>query len=264
MTLQKFKKYRVAFTDQILSNVSDNYPVPSPFQVAWNSENQSPATISFHKSTFPFDPSKEYIDEIIISPSNESVDEVIIMSDEDIGIDDTNWWIANGAIAFLDVDEPSFIVAGYNMSCEKHKLNKSSNILLDRLMVGQLRERSSVVNPTITIEYPEGSTPSFNYVYIPSFERYYYVTEIVFINNNLWSISLSVDVLMSFASDIILMYAEIERQEFVYNQELVDSERLAVNGYEVVIDEETTINPDTIFDVPTTTPTWSYVLGVYS
>lgn len=87
-------------------------------------------------------------------------------------------------------------------------------------LVGYLREASSVVDPVITIERSDPT--GFNYVYIPEFNRYYFVEGIGSDLNNLVSISLHVDVLMTYKAQIATMKAVIKRQENVYNTYLDD------------------------------------------
>lgn len=97
---------------------------------------------------------------------------------------------------------------------EKNKLNKTFNN--QRTYRGNLRQEASITNPQIIIEAENLSL--FNYMYIPQFGRYYYITDIVSIRNNLWSVFGKVDVLMSFKDGIlscpvVLSDSEITEQE---------------------------------------------------
>lgn len=69
-------------------------------------------------------------------------------------------------------------------------------------ITGTLKESTSIKNPIITIEYPP-TIAGYNYCYIEDFARYYFISDIKSLRNNLWSLSLRVDVLMSFANDIL-------------------------------------------------------------
>lgn len=81
---------------------------------------------------------------------------------------------------------------------EKNKLDKSlSNELKFN---GKLREESSVVNPSIMIQTTNPS--GYNYAYIPEFNRYYFITDMVSVRTGIWEISMHVDVLMSFKDGI--------------------------------------------------------------
>ena len=81
---------------------------------------------------------------------------------------------------------------------EKNKLDKSLSSELK--FNGKLREESSVVNPSIMIQTTNPS--SYNYAYIPEFNRYYFITDMVSIRTGIWEISMHVDVLMSFKDSI--------------------------------------------------------------
>lgn len=66
---------------------------------------------------------------------------------------------------------------------------------------GSLRSESSVINPTFVIQ--ANNITQYNYCFIPDFNRYYFITDIVSIRTNLWRVSCRVDVLMSFKSQIL-------------------------------------------------------------
>lgn len=88
----------------------------------------------------------------------------------------------------------------YNNISEKNVIRKTINNPLS--MSGTLRESTSVINPVITIEAPV-TIVGYNYCYIPDFSRYYYVVDVKSMRNNLWAVTLRVDVLMSFQNDIL-------------------------------------------------------------
>ena len=81
---------------------------------------------------------------------------------------------------------------------EKNKLNKTIENELN--FVGTLRRETDIINPSIIIE--ADNLTQYNYMYIPEFGRYYFITGITSIRNNLWEISGKVDVLMSFKDGI--------------------------------------------------------------
>ena len=53
----------------------------------------------------------------------------------------------------------------------------------------------------------------FNYVYIPDFERYYYVDTITAVKKNFYEVNLTVDVLMSFSAVITSSRGRITRSD---------------------------------------------------
>lgn len=97
----------------------------------------------------------------------------------------------------------------YYNSSEKNKIGKS--LSKELTMDGNLRDECSVISPTILVEHSNLS--NYNYAYIPEFKRYYFITEITSVRNNLWRISLKVDVLESFKSDILNLSCIVDKQQ---------------------------------------------------
>lgn len=101
----------------------------------------------------------------------------------------------------------------FNYSKERNRINKT-DYLTDRfVMNGNLKDKTSVTNPTILVEKTNPSKYGYNYLYIPEFERYYFIDDIVQVRNKLWEISAHVDVLFSFMEDILKNKAIIEKAE---------------------------------------------------
>lgn len=84
-------------------------------------------------------------------------------------------------------------------SSEKQAINKS--IDSGTTLTGSLRNESSVINPSFIIEHENPS--GFNYCYISDFGRYYFITNITAMRTGIWKIECSVDVLMSFKTQIL-------------------------------------------------------------
>lgn len=78
---------------------------------------------------------------------------------------------------------------------------------------------SSVLSPVV--EAAVNSFPAWNYCYIPDFGRYYFVTSTTY-NRGLWEISLSVDVLASFKTQIGNTSLYVTRSSTRQNQALID------------------------------------------
>lgn len=90
---------------------------------------------------------------------------------------------------------------------EKNKITKTFTTLAT--VNGVLKEESSVKNPVITFEL---SNPSnYNYAQIPAFGRYYWIDDITSVRNGIWRISMTVDPLKSFSSQILQLSPIIER-----------------------------------------------------
>lgn len=118
--------------------------------------------------------------------------------------------------------EGGFDLMLYQNSAEVNRVDKTSYLVSVDTLTGVFREECSMQRPSILINTLE--IPSFNYVYIPVFNRYYYVTSITTVSYGLWRVELNCDVLMSFKDKIKSLSALIGRQENDYNNYLVDNE----------------------------------------
>lgn len=74
----------------------------------------------------------------------------------------------------------------------------------------QLKDGVSLTNPILLIRASQFNT-GYNYCYIPKWERYYFVNNIKFNTGGIFEISLAVDVLASFKSDILAGKAYVRR-----------------------------------------------------
>lgn len=86
----------------------------------------------------------------------------------------------------------------YVNNSEKNKIGKT--LTNDFSLSGTLRDATNIINPVILIEISE--IDNYNYCYINNFNRYYFITDITVIRTGLFAISLMVDVLESFKTDI--------------------------------------------------------------
>ena len=79
---------------------------------------------------------------------------------------------------------------------------------------------------TITIDSTTDLS-SVNYAHISDFSRYYYVEQITALRNNIWTLTLRPDVLMSFASGIKALTGTIDRNEGLADAYLQDGQYVA-------------------------------------
>lgn len=86
---------------------------------------------------------------------------------------------------------------------------------------GNLRNSSSVVDPIIIIE-TDVNLSDANYMTINSFNRKYFITDIVSVGLNRWEIHAHVDVLASFKDEIRGSSAVLKRQQNKWNLYLDD------------------------------------------
>lgn len=161
----------------------------------------------------------------------------------------------------------------YQNTASERKVNKSPFLVLVMDMDGFLRDESSVTNPIVMLEtrasrqriQAEGedveasgdlieydyqtadALPEFNYAYIPDFNRYYFVSEIVSVRTGLWRVSMRCDVLMSFKSDFIKegVYFFCERADEIPSPSVLDDPLISWSEKEEVTYTDLTLGTQT-------------------
>lgn len=150
-----------------------------------------------------------------------------------------------------------FDIIFYKNRSEPNRVDKSPYLEFFTILTGTLRNSTSVINPSILIELIDkrdqvqsnnkdvvdsdnnkviiteiSDLVKCNYCYIPIFNRYYYINDIISVKNKLWEIVMSVDVLMSYKDKILEQSGIIDRNEFEFNKFLED-DRVPVLDYDV-------------------------------
>lgn len=97
---------------------------------------------------------------------------------------------------------------------------------------GTLKEGCSVTDPTILIAVDD--IHNVNYMYIPDFNRYYFVTNVSVERRGLWAVTGHVDVLSTYKSAIRSCTGVIARQQYDYNLYLDDDKFMVESKREVV------------------------------
>lgn len=116
--------------------------------------------------------------------------------------------------------------------------NKSaSNVVgktleLVETMSGSFKQPFNVLDPTLQLSKAI-DVLTYNYVYIPEVERYYYVTSQPVYQHGYYEISLHEDVLESTKTDFLPLPAIIARQQSKYNAYLNDSRYPVLNKQQV-------------------------------
>ena len=98
----------------------------------------------------------------------------------------------------------------YNTTSDNRVLNK--HITLIKEIDAELKDANNVISPTLKIQRFEG-WEKVNYIYIKSFNRYYYVNTIKQLLGNTILLDCSVDVLMSNKDAIRNLTCIIDKQE---------------------------------------------------
>ena len=137
----------------------------------------------------------------------------------------------------------------YKNRAEPNRVDKTPYLELQAIISGELRNETSVLTPVIMIENVDNifivddnkryvtsdnlrikyssnivNLLECNYCWIPSFNRYYTITDIVSYRNRLWSLSMGVDVLMSYKNEIFDIDVFCIRQEYEVNGKIPDNE----------------------------------------
>lgn len=108
----------------------------------------------------------------------------------------------------------------YQCTCESNRVDKTEYLKLIDTISGTMRDSISMTDMSIEIEYP---IPTFNYVYIPLFNRYYFVDDITAVVYGVWDVALSVDVLMTYKDTIKTLEAFVDRSQSNYNLKVIDN-----------------------------------------
>lgn len=114
----------------------------------------------------------------------------------------------------------SFNITFMNNQEELNKISKRPAAVMT--LTGHLREETDIVNPVINIEY-SGTLTNVNYMWIPEFNRYYFITEIESIRTGLWRVYGHCDVLKTYSEAILGTPCVVARNESEYNLMLNDS-----------------------------------------
>lgn len=125
----------------------------------------------------------------------------------------------------------------YRYTGEKNRVNKDPYLTEIATHEGYFKNSASMENPVILMQ---GSLSSYimennnfvNYAYIYSMGRFYFVTDIVSVRNDLTEVHLHVDVLRSFKDSLLANYAIVQRSESNYSLYIDDSQFMAYQNQE--------------------------------
>ena len=113
--------------------------------------------------------------------------------------------------------------------------NSSDNRCINKTLTneftisGTLREETTVVNPEITVI--SSSPLRYNYCYIPTLRRYYYINNIISVKNGVWKLIMQVDPLMSFRNDILVLQVVVSKQSSIeHGDEYIDDGSLVTDN----------------------------------
>ena len=112
------------------------------------------------------------------------------------------------------------IIDLYQNMSERNRLDKDITLVYE--LTGDLKEDTSIIDPVIKISADVSDMASINYMYIPAFERYYFINDVISINNDICELHAHVDVLSTYKDGIRAQRAIVSRQEKKWNLYLND------------------------------------------
>lgn len=120
----------------------------------------------------------------------------------------------------------AFSIRLYSSISEKNRLEKNDYLTRIMELNGVLKAPTSISNPSVIIETPNGVADlnKVNYAYCFQFHRWYFVVDTISISNKLTQLNLKVDVLMSFRTNLLLNTGMVARNEFDYDAFIVDNQ----------------------------------------
>ena len=101
----------------------------------------------------------------------------------------------------------------YKNSSENNVIGKTLTQI--KSVEANLKNDVSVINPTLVLNYTANIFES-NYCYIPKFNRYYFIDEIVPISGDRCIVKCRVDVLESFKEDIKSLTVILDKSQSIY------------------------------------------------
>lgn len=90
----------------------------------------------------------------------------------------------------------------YRSTAEPNRIDKQNYLSEPFTLNGTLTLDCSMVDPVIEIEKTNPVYYQYNYMYIPDFKRFYFISDWINTANNLWQLRAHVDVLYTYASEI--------------------------------------------------------------
>lgn len=159
--------------------------------------------------------------------------------------------IINTAYSPFDVND-SVQITMYDNRAESSRVNKSAFLTAIRVFNGAFKDDVDVSHPTITIQY-NGKPINFNYLFIRELNRYYFIDNVIIVNENIRELQCSIDILNTYRDYIYGLKAFIDRNEYADSPLIIDNKRIIHEGYNIetkAVDNAVFFMRDTNFDTP--------------
>lgn len=127
---------------------------------------------------------------------------------------------------------------------EYNTINKDTELIVEKTIA--LKSECDIVNPYLILKFDDNLSLS-NYAYIPSFKRYYFITSIEILTKSLVGISLHVDVLESFKTDVLAGTVHITESSNVDNYYPKELDSLtSMESHKFISNKELALNPSKV------------------
>lgn len=124
-------------------------------------------------------------------------------------------------------------ITAYNNHSDSREINK---VLTDEMTISNciLKDDTEIVNPTLIFAGGSKLPDTINYIYIPVFNRYYFVTNKTTENQRIL-VNLHTDVLESRKAALLNNQCIVGRSTNIYNAYQVDEDIPMINSNEITI-----------------------------
>ena len=114
----------------------------------------------------------------------------------------------------------------YNQSDDR-QINKT--LIEEKVFEGTVRDNVDVMNPVV--RFFSSEILRYNYCYIPDFQRYYFITSVTAVSNDIYDVNFTTDVLMSFRGEILQYPVIVDKQSQKDNgDEYIDDSSLVTDN----------------------------------
>ena len=127
---------------------------------------------------------------------------------------------------------------------EYNTINKDTELIVEKTIT--LKNECDLVNPYVVLKLDDVLFLS-NYAYIPKFKRYYFITGIEILSKTLVAVSMHVDALESFKSDILAGTVHITESSNIdsYYPKELDS-LTSMESHKFISNKELALNPSKV------------------
>ena len=114
----------------------------------------------------------------------------------------------------------------YNQSDDR-QINKT--LIEEKVFEGTVRDNVDVMNPVV--RFFSSEILRYNYCYIPDLQRYYFITSVTAVSNDIYDVNFTTDVLMSFRGEILQYPVIVDKQSQKANgDEYIDDSSLVTDN----------------------------------